>query len=125
MPQEYIYISLKNLKNRNLLGISNIRHAISGVKNCKLNRPSWRVGVRSTMKKFSAPKYLAYAEPRSYVTSHYYQVHHCVMNTTITILKVSTVTKAAPHRSYCQTKNLTHLDNATVIRHIGIKTTHI
>ena len=59
MPHEYI--SLKNLKNRNLLGISNIRHAIFGVKNCKLNRPPWRVDVRNTMKNFSAPKYLAYA----------------------------------------------------------------
>ena len=63
MPHEYIYIyiSLKNLKNRNFWGISNIRHATSDVKNCKLNRPPWRVGIRNTMKNFSAPNYLAYA----------------------------------------------------------------
>ena len=54
-------ISLKNLKNCNLLGISNIRHAISGVKNCILDQPPWRVGVRYIMKNFSATKYLAYA----------------------------------------------------------------
>ena len=101
----YIYIlSLKNLKNRNLLGINNIRHVLSGVENCKLNKPPWRVGVRNIMKNFSAPKYLAY------VTSHYYQVHHCVMNTMITTLKVSTVTKPAPHRFYWQIKSFAHLD---------------
>ena len=115
-----IYKIFNNLRNRNLLGISNIRHAISGVKNCNLNKPPWRVGDRNTMKNFAAPKYL-----RSYVTSHYYQVYHCVMNTTITTLKASIVTKLAPHRSYCQTRSFAHLDNAMVIRHIGIKTTHI
>ena len=61
MLHEYTYISLNFLKNRNLLGISNIKHAISGVKNCNLNKTPWSVGVRNTMKNFSAPKYLAYA----------------------------------------------------------------
>ena len=71
------------------------------------------------MRNISAPEYLAY------VASPYYQVHHCVMNTTITTLKVSTVTKPAPHRSYCQTRSFAHLENAMVIRHIGIKIKHI
>ena len=65
------------------------------------------------MKNFSAPKYLAYAQPRSYVTSHNYQVHH----TTITTLKVSTVTKHVA---------LTHVPAAT---HVGnvlcVDSTHI
>ena len=57
----YIYIYLKKNLNWNVLGISTIKHAISGVKNCNLNKLPWRVGVRNTMKNFSAPKSLAYA----------------------------------------------------------------
>ena len=77
------------------------------------------------MKNFSAAKNLAYAQPHPYVTSHYYRVHRCVMNTTTMTLKVLTVARPAPHRSYRQTGSFAHLDNAMVIRHIKIKTTHI
>ena len=112
----YIYIS-KFLKNRTLLKISNIRHAISGVNNGNLDKPPWRVGVRNTRKNFSVPKWLKHA-PMSLSTT-------IRSTTTITTLKISTVTKPAPHHSYCWTRSFAHLDNAMFIRHIGIKTTHI
>ena len=108
--------------------MSNIRDAIlPGVKNCTLKHSLRRDGVRNTMKNFSAPKYLAYVQPRSWVTSYYYRIYRCVMNRNEHYDHdlVSTVARPAPHRFYCQTRSCAHLDNGVVIRHIGIKTTDI
>ena len=90
------------------------------------------VGVRNTIKNFSAPKYLAYicfttllchlpllsGPPLCH--EHYDQRLVSAATSTLT---VSTVVRPAQHHSYCQTRSFAHLDNAMIIRHMGMKTT--